>query len=85
MNSLFSFKFLQWPLLKKYVSNKEIYGCSDGAKFSFFYYMCSFTILDSVSVSSYIYTLSKCPGGYPILHGGLKWNSKNSAGKYKKG
>ena len=30
------------------------------------------------------YTLSKSPGGHPILHQGLKLNSKISAGKYKK-
>ena len=29
-------------------------------------------------------TLSKCPGRHPILHGGLKLNSKNSAGEYLK-
>ena len=28
--------------------------------------------------------LSMCPGGHPILHRGLKLNSKISAGKYKK-
>ena len=27
-----------------------------------------------------IYTLSECPGGHPILHQGIKLNSKNSAG-----
>ena len=30
------------------------------------------------------YTLSKSPGGHPILHQGLKLNSKISAWKYKK-
>ena len=30
------------------------------------------------------YFLSKCPGGHPILHRGLKLNSKISAKKYKK-
>ena len=29
-------------------------------------------------------TLSKCPGGHQILHRGLKLNSKNSVGKYKR-
>ena len=28
--------------------------------------------------------LSKCPGGYQILHRELQLNSKNSVGKYKK-
>ena len=32
----------------------------------------------------YKHTLSKCPGGYSILHRGFKLNSKISAGKYKK-
>ena len=29
-------------------------------------------------------TLFKCPSGHPILSWGLKYNSKISAGKYKK-
>ena len=31
--------------------------------------------------AKHLYTLSNCPGGHPILHRGLKLNSKNSAGK----
>ena len=34
--------------------------------------------------SSLQYTVSKCPGGHPILHHGLKLNPNISAGKYKK-
>ena len=34
--------------------------------------------------TNFPYTLSKCPGGYPILHRGLKLNSKNSAVNIKK-
>ena len=30
-------------------------------------------------------TLSKCPGGHPVLHQGSKLNWKISAVKYKKG
>ena len=38
----------------------------------------------SIDASPLWYTLSKCPGGHPILHRWLKLNLKNSAGKYKK-
>ena len=31
-----------------------------------------------------LHTLSKCPGGYQILHRGLKLNSRISSKKYKK-
>ena len=34
--------------------------------------------------SSLQYTVSKCPGGHPILHHELKLNPNISAGKYKK-
>ena len=35
-----------------------------------------------VTVKLHLDTLSKCPGGHPILHKGLKLNSKISARKY---
>ena len=38
-----------------------------------------------VTVKLHLNTLSKCPGGHPILHKGLKLNSKISAGKYSPG
>ena len=42
-------------------------------------------VTKSVTVKLHLNTLSKCPGGHPILHKGLKLNSKISVGKYSPG
>ena len=43
-----------------------------------------FIMLLKNAVRKLFYPLSKCPGGHPILHRGLKLNSNISAGKYEK-
>ena len=44
----------------------------------------SFSIILVYKRFNFWYNLSKCPGAHQILHRGLKLNSKNLMGKYKK-